>query len=205
MLNCVLCLELSPANLRYPPTPPPPPPQIPTTPTTPLHAPTHPPINPKIVWSDEYLPSKPLSCLGLYSSVRWPNPHQKTPAPSLSLSPSALSLSLALFLLSLFLSFSIAPLLFLGLSVSLSPVCVAAAHSGSHLVFLFWLYMSPRTHVLSHLFSCSTPVLPPSLSRSCSYANRSTAHTHVHMHTHIHTHTRGIFFSKRSLSLFPSC
>lgn len=93
MLNCVLCLELSPANLRYPPTPPP---QIPTTPTTPLHAPTHPPINPKIVWSDEYLPSKPLSCLGLYSSVRWPNPHQKTPAPSLSLSFSPISLSRSL-------------------------------------------------------------------------------------------------------------
>lgn len=82
-------------------------------------------------------------------------------------------------------------------------------------MFLFWLYMSPRTHVLSHLFSCSTPVLPPSLSRSCSYANRSTAHTHVHMHTHIHTHTRGIFFlndryrsflpADISLSLFSFC
>lgn len=136
---------------------PPPPAQNPLHTSTP---PTHPPINPKIVWSDEYLPSKPLSCLGLYSSVRWPNPHQKDRAPSRPhLYPFLLSCSL-------FLSLYLSTLL----SQSLSLACVPAAHSGSHLVFLIWFYMSPRTHVLSLSLSvaCSLALPPPSPSLSLS-------------------------------------
>lgn len=166
MLNDVFCLELfpSPAN----PLPPP------------LHPPSHPPINPKIVWSDEYLPSKPLSSLGLYSFVHWPNPHQKDWTPSRPhFCPSLPFFSLAR---SFSLSLSTSPLFFLSLSLACDP----AAHSGSHLVFLIWFYMSPRTHVLSLspslscLLSCSTP-LPPSLSLLL-VCHRSTTHTLIHTH-----------------------
>lgn len=75
-----------------------------------------------------------------------------------SLSPSLQSLSLSLVR-------SASPLFFLSL------VCVPAAHSGSHLVFLISFYMSPRTLArslppslslsLCHLLSCSTPPPPP--------------------------------------------
>lgn len=72
-------------------------------------------------------------------------------------------------------------------SVSLSIVCVPAAHSGSHLVFLIWFYMSPRTHVLSLSLSpsCSTPTLSLSLTLSFSIASMpmGSPHTDIHIYT----------------------
>ncbi len=138
----------------------------PVPPTSP--PPTHPPINPKIVWSDEYLPSKPLSCLGLYSSVRWPNPHQKTRAPSrLHLFPSSPFFSLALYF-----SLSTSPLFSLGLS--LSRLCSSSPFRKPSCVFNLVLHEPSYARSLSLSLSlarsrsvaCShaLPPLPPCLS-----------------------------------------
>lgn len=118
--------------------------------------------------SDEYLPSEPLSHLGSYSSVRWPNPHQKDQAPACPhLSPSVLSFASV--------SLSLSPLFFLSL------VRVPAAHSGSHLVFLICFYMSPRTlaRSLSRSVTCSLARPHPLPLLVCL---RSTTHTHTHTH-----------------------
>ena len=135
---------------------------VPPTSPPPSTSPSHPPINPKIVWSDEYLPSKPLSCLGLYSSVRWPYTHQKDRAPSRPhLYPFLLSLLLSLSLsLPLHSSFSV--------SLSLSRLCSSSPFRKPSCVFNLVLHEPSYARSLSLSVACSLALPPPSLSFSLS-------------------------------------